>query len=149
MVGDQLIPLLKCPFCSFRNIHRDTITHHIRWKDDSKHDVDVAGLDKRTYLVTKNKKEGHYVYEKKENLPLPWLKCPWCDYRDKVERDLEWHIIENKKCRIRLYKMKVAVGERLRDPGWTRDPFSWMYSDLEYRLYKAVKLAKRKSGIGG
>jgi hypothetical protein len=143
LLNGQIVPLLKCPFCSFRNIHEDEITHHIKYKDDAKHDVDLDKLDKSTYLVTK--KESRYKYESKDDLPLPSIKCLWCKYEDKVERDLEWHILEQHK--KRLYQMKATLKERHHDPVWTRDPFSWIYTDVEYRLYKAVRLAKRKSGI--
>lgn len=146
LLGDQLVLLLKCPFCSFKNIHEEEITHHIRYKEDSKHNVDVDKIDKKQYIVTKKEKESRYHYESKEDLPLPYVKCLWCDYRDKVERDLEYHFLEKHK--DRLYKIKVSPHERRQDSVWTKDPFSWMYDDIEYRLYKAVKLAKRKSGVG-
>ena len=144
-IGGELTRLYKCPFCNFKNIHLDEIKHHIRYNDDYKHDVDADKIDSKQFLVPK--KESKYTYTKKEDLPLPWIKCPWCDYKDKVERDLEYHILDNKKCRIRLYKMKVSAGERRRDPVWTRDPYSWVYDDTEYRLYKAMRLAMKKSGI--
>jgi len=158
VVNSELVRLYKCPFCDFKNIHEDEITHHIRYNEDSNHNVDVDKLDKKLFIVTR-RKESRYTDKKKEDLPLPWIKCPYCNYRDKVQRDVEWHIIENKKCRNKLYKMKITVGieqyliddsihieevpERLIDPEWTKDPFSWTYDDLEYRLYKAMKLAKR------
>jgi hypothetical protein len=78
-----------------------------------------------------------------DNLPLPWISCLWCDYKDKVARDLEYHFLEKHK--DRLYKMKVTREIILRDSTWTKDPFYWMYGTLEYRLYKAIYLTKRKS----
>jgi hypothetical protein len=81
-----------------------------------------------------------------QGLPLHTTRCLWCDYTDKVERDLEWHFLEEH--RDRLYKMKADDEERRLDPVWTKDSFSWMYSNLDYRLYKAVKLAKRKMWNG-
>jgi hypothetical protein len=100
-------------------------------------------VDKKTFIVTK--KESPYHYENKEDYPLPWIKCLWCDYRDKVENDLGHHFED--KHRQRLYRIKVSPEERRKDLDWTRDPFSWMYSNLDYRVYKALKLAKRKSNI--
>jgi hypothetical protein len=138
------LSLFRCPFCSFRNIHEDVITHHIRYKQDSKHDVDVDKLDKKLYTVTKN--ESSYAYGKKEDLPLPSIKCLWCSYTDKIERDLEWHFIEIH--RKKLNGITVPPEERRNDSEWTRDPFSWMYPDLEYRVYKALKLAKKMSVVG-
>jgi hypothetical protein len=73
-INGELVQLYKCPFCNFRNIFEDEITHHIRYRDDVKHAVDVDKVDKKKYIVTKIKKEGHYTYEKKEDLPLPWIK---------------------------------------------------------------------------
>ena len=147
LVGGELVPLLKCPFCSFKNIHEEEITHHIRYKEDAKHNVDVDKIDKKKYIVTKKEKESRYHYESKEDLPLPYVKCLWCDYRDKVERDLEYHFLEKHK--DRLYKMKASPQERRQDRVWTQDPFSWMYDDIEYRLYKAIRLSKRKTGKQG
>jgi hypothetical protein len=153
-INGELVRIYRCPFCSFKNIHEDEITHHIRYKEDFVHDVDVDKLDKNRYITSICK--SRYHYEKKEDLPLPEIQCPWCDYKDKIERDLERHILDNRDCRIRLYKLKVEVGERLNDPVWTREPFSWMYDNndydglhdnTEYRLYKAMKLARRKSGM--
>jgi hypothetical protein len=64
--------------------------------------------------------------------------------------------------------MKISRAERLRDPEWRLDPFSGMYdcneyfapygngecedaffgpfNNTEYRLYKAMRLAKRQIG---
>jgi hypothetical protein len=136
-IGGELVRLYKCPFCNFKNIHEVEITSHIKYKDDEKHAVDVYKLDKSLYIVTK--KEGHYTYEKKEDYPLPWIKCLWCDYRDKVERDLEWHFLEEH--RSRLNKMIIPANE------WYITSYAWSYSDVESRLQRAVKLAKRKRGI--
>lgn len=137
----------KCPFCNFRNIHEYEITHHIRYNEDAKHVIDVDKIDKKKYIVTKQQKQSKYQYTKKEDLSLPWIQCPWCSYKDKIARELERHILENKKCRIRLFKIKVSPEIRRSDPIWTRDPFSWMYDDTEYRLYKAMRLARKKSGF--
>lgn len=140
LLGGQLILLLKCPFCNFRNIHEDEITHHIRYKGDIKHDVDVYKLDKSMYIVTKS--HSHYTYESKEDLPLPWIQCLWCKYRDKVERDLEWHFLENHK--KKLYReVKVSPYERMRASKY--EPFGFMDSPIEYRLQKAVGLAKKNT----
>ena len=145
LVNRQPADLLKCPFCSFRNIHEDEITHHIMYKDDSNHDIDVEHLDKKNYIVSSARKESLYgPYISKDDLPLPSIRCLWCEYEDKVERDLEYHFLQNHK--KRLYQMKAPLYERKKV--WSHDPFSWMYSDIEYRLYKAVKLAKLKCGIG-
>ena len=132
----------------FKNIYESEIIHHIRYKEDSKHNVDVDSLDKSQFVAAVTKKESRYIYTKKEDLPdsmYPWIKCLWCNYRDKIPRDLEWHFIE--KHRPKLNGIKVSPEERRSHPEWRRDPFSWMYSDLEYRLYKASKLARKMSVV--
>jgi hypothetical protein len=141
-LNGELVTLFRCPFCSFKNIHEDEITRHIRYKKGSKHNVDVDKLDKKTYIVTK--KPGHYTYEKKDDLPLPWIQCLWCDYQDKIERDLEWHFLEKHKSR--LNKMMIPADE------YYIDSFALSNcSDIECRLQKATKLAKRngKTDTGG
>ena len=79
------------------------------------------------------------------DLPLPFIKCTWCQYQDKVARDLERHFLE--KHRSQLYRLEVSPSIRKQDVDWIRDPYSWMYDDMEYRLYKATRTAKQQSGI--
>ena len=143
-VNGELLPLLKCPYCNFRNIHEETIRHHIQCNNQDSHKrVDADKIDKNELYVIKNRKKSRYHYEAKEDYGLPSIKCLWCDYSDKVERDLEYHFLEKHK--YRLYKMKASPHERRQNPIWTQDPFSWMYDDIEYRLYKAIRLNKRKT----
>lgn len=33
----EFVPLYKCPLCSFQNIHRDVINHHLKFAYDSYH----------------------------------------------------------------------------------------------------------------
>jgi hypothetical protein len=145
-VNGELVRLFRCPFCSFKNIHEDEITHHIKYKDDISHNVDVDKLDKSCYIVTK--KESHYHYESKQDLPLPWIKCLWCDFWDKVERDIEWHFLEKhsdkKRGHNELFE-DIKFSRYERRQAWKHDPFSFMYSSLDYTLEKAVKLAKKNT----
>ena len=80
-----------------------------------------------------------------DDLPLPIIKCSWWQYKDKVARDLELHFLEKHKSQ--LYRLEVSPEIRKQDTDWTRDPYSWMYNDMEYRLYKATKIVKLQSGI--
>jgi hypothetical protein len=145
LIDGRLVQLLRCPFCNFTNIHVDTITHHIRYRDDAKHWVDIEKLDKKMYFVTYRKQSPYGPYLSKQELPLPWIKCLWCSYTDRIERDLEWHFLENH--RIELYReIRVTSVERKRAS--RNDPFSFMCDKMEYILEKAVKLAKQKSGVG-
>jgi len=136
-VGGESIPLLKCPNCSFKNIHEEEIWHHLGWKHHQAIWIDMKKLDRNDFFIPKGN-HSKYNYETKEDLPLPWLKCLWCDYKDKVERDLERHILDSPKCKTRLYKMKVP------DDEYNIESYAWSHSDIESRLARAVKLAKRK-----
>jgi len=133
-INGELVRLYKCPFCLFKNIHEDEITHHIRYKDNAEHDVDVDKLDKTLYNIPVVKKQSRYTYVKKEDLPLPSIRCIWCPYEDKVVRDLEWHFLEKHK--DRLYQMKLRGYSHIHP-----------YYTMEYRAEKAANLAKRKCGI--
>ena len=137
-VGGESIPLLKCPNCSFKNIHEEEIWHHLGWKHHQAIWIDMKKVDRNDFFNPKDN-QSKYNYETKEDLPLPWIKCPWCDYKDKVERDLEWHILESPQCKTRLYKMKVPDNE------YNVESYAWSHSDIESRLARAVRLAKRKS----
>jgi hypothetical protein len=65
---------------------------------------------------------GHNHYETKEDLLLPWIKCLWCNYKDKVERDLGWHILEKHKYQLRklgddyyfLYNTEVLIDDAIK-----------------------------------
>ena len=36
-VNNEFVRLYKCPLCSFQNIHRDVINHHLKFAYDSRH----------------------------------------------------------------------------------------------------------------
>ena len=151
-IGGELVTLLKCPYCAFRNIHEEEIRHHIRYKDDSNHaGIDAAKLDRKLFIVIKNKKQSqaqqskgpifsHSPYIPKEDLPdslWPWVKCVWCSYRDRLPRDLQWHFIEKHKSK--LYNL---------DPVNHLDP-SYSLHDIEESLDKALNIAKKKTAREG
>jgi sarcosine oxidase delta subunit len=141
--------LLKCPFCNFRNIHEDTITHHIQYTDDVKHDVDINHIDKSQYIVTRtaNNESPYGPYLSKAELKLPWIRCLWCNYRDKIEFDLSLHFLESHKAE--LMTIPITRRERLAAKALIKDPaarfFAKFESPMEYRLDKAVSIAKQKS----
>jgi hypothetical protein len=134
----KLVPLFKCPYCKFRNVHEDIIIHHILWKDDILHQVDIDKIDKNRFFIHKNKIQSHYTYVKKEDLALPWIKCLWCNYRDKVERDLEWHFLEQHGYKVKYDYRWCTIASTIR--------FRYNYT-LEQKLTAATRLAKLKSGI--
>src|SRR6266498_23796 len=111
-VNGKLVRLLKCPFCNFRNIDEETITHHIRYTNDAKHGIDLSWLDKSRYVVTKKSTESPYgPYVSKEDIKLPWIKCLWCNYTDKIDLDLSLHFLEEHK--KELLAMPITRRERL------------------------------------
>lgn len=107
------VSLLKCPFCDFRNIYENTITHHIRWTGDAAHTgMHINKLDKSSYVVAEKPKGSPYgQYFSRENLPLPWINCLWCDYRDKIAFDLSLHFLEEHK--EELMAIPITRRERL------------------------------------
>lgn len=76
-----------------------------------------------------------------DNLPLPWIRCLWCSYQDKIERDLSWHFYDRHK--YQLYKLEVTQQEIENDRA--RDPFYFLYDSIEHNIDKALRLAKEKS----
>jgi hypothetical protein len=36
-VNEEFVQLYKCPLCSFQNIHKDIINHHIKFASDKYH----------------------------------------------------------------------------------------------------------------
>jgi hypothetical protein len=106
-------------------VHEDIILHHIRWNDNSAHWVDLDKIDKNSLFSPKNKKkESRYHCETLDELPLPWIKCPWCNYRHKKERDLQWHFLEEH--RNKLYQNR------------------WNHYKTETKLERQSNLAKTK-----
>ncbi|HEY7111099.1 MAG TPA: hypothetical protein VH415_16855 [Nitrososphaeraceae archaeon] len=136
----------KCPFCDFVNIHEDTITHHIRYTKDADHfGVDVEKLDKSSYNLvnTKLKRSPYEPYIRTEDLPLPWINCLWCDYRDKIKFDLSLHFLEDHK--DELLAIPITRKQRLAAKALAGDWYSRFESPMEYRLDKAVGMAYQKS----
>ncbi len=36
-VNGEFVRLYKCPLCSFQNIHKEVINHHIKYASDKRH----------------------------------------------------------------------------------------------------------------
>ena len=152
LVDGEITPLLKCPFCNLRNIHEDTITHHIKFTDDTQHiDVDIQQLDKGQYVVTRiTKKESPYgLYLSKGEIKVPWLKCIWCNYRDKIEFDLSLHMLEKhgpgKFADHKLLKLEIFGSDRKRTKTLSGDKFAKFEGDIEFRLDVAVEMAREQN----
>ena len=132
---------LKCSYCDLSSIHGDAIAH-IQSNDDVKHDLDLNQLD---YIVSIASKQSPYgpclsIAE----LKLPWIKCLWCDYRDKIEFDLSLHFLEKHK--NELMTIPITRQERLAAKVLSGDWFAKFERPMEFRLDKAVKMAREKSG---
>ena len=79
------------------------------------------------------------------NLPLPFIRCLWCNYQDKKEHDLGWHFYDKHK--YELYRLEVTQQEIINDR--TKDPFYFLYDSIEHKIDKALTLAKSKSESTG
>ena len=150
LVDGELTPLLKCPFCNFQNIHEDTITHHIKFTNDSQHKVvDIEQLDKGHYIVTRvAKKESPYgPYLSKAEIKLPWIRCLWCNYRDKIDFDLSLHFLEQHK--KKLLAIPITIRERKAAKILAGDWFAIFEGPMEYRLDKSVDMEKNQGQAHG
>lgn len=86
---------------------------------------------------------GYGPYISKDALRLPWINCLWCDYRDKIEFDLSLHFLEKHK--KELLAIPITRQERVAVKILSGDPFAFLEGPMEYRLDKAVAMAKIKS----
>jgi hypothetical protein len=152
LVDGELTPLLKCPFCNFRNIHQDTITHHIKFTDDGQHkDVNIELLDKGQYVVprTATIESPYGPYQSKAQLNIPWIRCLWCNYRDKIEFDLSLHMLEKhgpgKFTDQKLLKLEIFGSDRKRTKTLSGDFFARFEGAIEFRLDVAVEMAKEEN----
>ena len=123
------------------------ITHHIEFTKDANHNVDLKRIDKSRYIVTGSETSPYGPYVSKVNLPLPWINCLWCDYRDKNKFDLLLHFLEEHK--DELLAIPITSQERLAAKALIQDPrarfFAKFGSPMEYRLDKAVGMAEEGS----
>jgi hypothetical protein len=138
IIDGNLVSLLKCPFCkSFRNIYVVEMNHHVQFTHPG-----------RNYRVSDFYPKGvqgssaYSPYITKEEIKLPWTNCLWCNYRDKIQFDLSLHFLEEHK--KELLAIPIIRRERLAAKILSGDRFAFLESPIEYRLDKAVKLAKEK-----
>lgn len=143
----KLIRVLKCPFCNFKNIREDEIDHHIQCTIDAKHDVALEELDKSRYIIARRSSGPYGPYLGKAALKLPWIQCLWCNYKDKIEFDLSLHFLEDHK--DELLAIPITRRERIAAKALLKDPYARFFakfeSPMEYRLDKAVEMAKQKA----
>ena len=139
LVDGQHTPLLKCPFCnSLRNIHVDVIEQHIRIAHPGK---SYQVSDFYPTVVRHTSSYGPYI--SKEAIKLLWIRCLFCSYRDKNEFDLSLHMLEEHKQKLLQLQISYEDHSKL---GQT-DPFARFYGRIEYRLDKAVEIAKRRGQV--
>jgi hypothetical protein len=135
IIDGNLVRLLKCPFCkSFRNIYVLEMNHHILFTHPGR------SCSVSAYYPKDVQGYGHYIT--KEEIKLPWINCLWCDHRDKIEFDLSLHFLEEHK--KELLAIPITQKERLAAKALSGDWYARFESPMEYRLDKAVKLAKEK-----
>jgi hypothetical protein len=139
LVDGQYTSLLKCPLCNFlRNIHVDVIEQHIR--------IDHPGSN---YNVSEFYPKVRYTSPygpniTKEEIKLPWIHCLFCRYRDKNEFDLSLHMLEEHKQKLLQLQISYQDHSKLLQ----FDRFARFYGRIEYRLDKAVEIAKRRGQVG-
>ena len=139
----QAEPRFKCPFCSFINIHQDTIKHHIRWTRDKNHVDSIHVRSNFSHIVTRQPNSSPYgPYIRKDELKLPWINCLFCDYRDKIEFDLSLHMLEFH--REDLLRLPIYRRERKAEKKMSGNFYALFEVPMEYRLDRAVEMAKRK-----
>jgi hypothetical protein len=139
IVNGKLVRLLKCPFCkSLRNVYVEEMNHHVKFTH--------PGRSCRASDFYPKGVQGYSPYITKEEIKLPWINCLWCDYRDKIEFDLSLHFLQEHK--EGLLAIPITRKERLAAKALSGDWFARFESPMEYRLDKAVKLAKEKGDIG-
>jgi hypothetical protein len=139
LVDGRYTPLLKCPFCnSLRNIHVDVIEQHVRIDHPGK-SYHVSDFYPKVIRYT----SPYGPSIAKEDLNLPWIRCFFCGYRDKIEFDLSLHLIEVHKQKLIQLEISYQDHSKLLQS----DPFPRCYGRIEYRLDKAVEIAKRKGQV--
>lgn len=139
LVDGQYTGLLKCPFCNFlHNIHVDVIKQHIQIDHPGK---SYSVSDFYPTIIRHTSSYGPYA--SKEAIKHPWIRCLFCRYRDKIEFDLSLHILEEHKQKILQLEISYEEHSRLLHS----DPFAKFYGRLEYRLDKAVEIAKRRGQV--
>jgi hypothetical protein len=67
----------------------------------------------------------------------------WCDYQDKIEFDLSLHFLKEHK--DKLSAIPITRRERLAAKLLSNDWFARFESPMEYRLDKAIMMAKRST----
>lgn len=86
----------------------------------------------------------------KEDIPLPWISCLWCDYRDKIEFDLAQHMNEKHRGNKDsiddgLMQIPIDPKDRKTTKALSGDFFARFESAIEFRLDVAVEMAKEEN----
>lgn len=78
----------------------------------------------------------------KEPIRLPWIQCLYCNCKEKIEFDLSLHFLEEHT--EELLAIPITRRERLAAKALSGHPFAFLESPIEYRLDKAVRIAKER-----
>jgi hypothetical protein len=139
LVDGQYTPLLKCPYCnSLRNIHVHVIEQHIRIDHPGKR-YQVADFCHKVVRAS----SPYEPYLLKAELKTPWIRCLFCRYRDKIEFDLSLHMLQEHKQKL----LQLEISYQDHSTLLQSDPFARFYGRQEYRLDKAVEIAKRRERV--
>jgi hypothetical protein len=146
LADGQLTPLLKCPFCnSLRNIHVEVIEHHIRFSHPGK-----SYQASKFYHKGARASSPYGSYISKKEIKLPWIRCLFCSYKDKIEFDLSLHLLEEHK--QKLLQIPISARDRT-ETNLLKESrarfFSKFEGSMEFRLDVAVEMAKEENrGLG-
>jgi hypothetical protein len=79
VVNGNLVRLLKCTFCNFRNISEHVIDHHILHTEDAEHNSDLESLIKRNTGILSLEKLKGLAYQWNLEHCLPPLDEKECE----------------------------------------------------------------------
>lgn len=140
--GSSILRLLKCPFCNFANIYEDAIDHHIQYT----HFLDPDTQVKARYTASRSK--WHDASQDKENLSLPWIRCLFCNYKDKIEWDLAQHVFE--RHRAKVVALPIYSKDRKYTKALSGDFYARFESAIEFRLDLILEMSRdenREKGL--
>jgi hypothetical protein len=88
-------------------------------------------------------------YISKKDMPGQWIRCLWCNYRDKIEFDLSLHMLEKhgggKFADHKLLQIPVFSSYHKRTKILSGNFFARFEGAIEFRLDVAVEMAKEEN----
>lgn len=121
---------------------------HVYWQDTLEgqqwaewaHNSWLQDQEKNHERTVKIKTSPYGPYVRTEDLPLVWIQCLWCKYRNKIEFNLSLHMLE--RHREKLSQLPVYSSHRKRTKAMSGNFFARFEGAIEFRLDVAVEMAK-------